>query len=145
MVNTNILYELDYNGNIKRQTALCAKMNSISNMLLEGNYLFIPLSGGIMECINIQSMSAVWQSEAFGGQSLSTVFYHEGYIYAGSTTVTNSGTSGIFTVSIRLTAPRYGLMKITNIRAATIGAAALYIKIPYTLQVTTAILFPTVC
>lgn len=96
LVNTNILYELDYNGNIKRQTTLCAKMNSISNMLLEGNRLFIPLSGGIMECINIQSMSAVWQSKAFGGQSLSTVFYHEGYLYAGSTTVTNSGTSGIF-------------------------------------------------
>lgn len=96
LVNTNILYELDYSGNIKRQATLCAKMNSISNMLLEGNYLFIPLSGGIMQCINIQSMSAVWQSEAFGGQSLSTVFYHEGHLYAGSTTVTNGGTSGTF-------------------------------------------------
>lgn len=96
LVNTNILYELDYRGSIKRKMTLCAKMNSISNMLLEKNQLFIPLSDGIMECVNINSMSSVWKSEKFGGQSLSTVFYHEGHIYAGCTTVTNRGTSGIF-------------------------------------------------
>ncbi len=50
-----------------------------------------------------------------------------------------------FIVSIRLTALRYGRMKTPNTKAATIGAAALYIRIPYTLQATTVILFPTVC
>lgn len=97
VVNTNILYELEYNtGKILRQMTLCTKMNSVCNMLLQDHSLYIPLSNGTMECVDITTMTSCWQSEAFGGQSLSTVFYHEGYLYAGSTTVTSQGTTGVF-------------------------------------------------
>lgn len=96
LVNSDTLYELNYKGEILRQMTLKAKMNSVCNMLLEGDHLYIPLDGGMIEDVNIRSMTSVWQSECFGGQSLSTVFYHEGYLYAGSTTVTNRGTTGIF-------------------------------------------------
>ena len=96
LVNSDTLYEINYKGEILRQMTLKAKMNSVCNMLLEGDCLYVPLDGGMIECVDIRSMASVWQSESFGGQSLSTVFYHEGYLYAGSTTVTNRGTTGIF-------------------------------------------------
>ena len=97
IVNNNQLYELDFLGNIKRQLTLSAKMNSISNLLLHEDSLYIPLSGGFIECINISTMTSQWKSEVFGGQSLSTLFYHEGYLYGGSTTIKNTDdTTGIF-------------------------------------------------
>lgn len=96
IANSNILYELDYKGTIKRQITLCKKMNSISNMLLEDHALYIPLSEGTIECIDISTMTSQWTSESFGGQSLSTLFYHEGNLYAGCTNVNSRGTDGIF-------------------------------------------------
>lgn len=96
IVSSNILYELSYDGTIKRQLTLSNKMNSICHMLLEKNFLYIPLSHGIMECVNIYSMTSVWKSNSFEGQSLSTVFYYDGYLYAGSTVVSSLGTTGTY-------------------------------------------------
>lgn len=97
IVNGSTLYELDLKGNITRQMTLSAKMNSVCYMLLEEDNLYIPLAGGIMECVNISTMRSVWTSEAFGGQSLSTVFYHNGYLYTGTASMKNvSDTTGLF-------------------------------------------------
>lgn len=97
LVNGSTLYELAYeDGRIVRTCTLCASMNSVCYMLLNNQDLYIPLSGGKMECVDISSMTSRWQSESFGGQSLSTVFYHEGYLYAGSTTINAQGTTGTF-------------------------------------------------
>lgn len=96
IVNANQLYELDYNGNILRQYTLSHKMNSVCNVLLHDNILYIPLNGGIMEAVDITTMKTIWISEQFGGQSLATTFYYQGYLYSGTTTVNNNGTSGTF-------------------------------------------------
>ncbi|MCH5252543.1 MAG: PQQ-binding-like beta-propeller repeat protein [Lachnospiraceae bacterium] len=97
IVNKNILYTLDLKGNIKNQLTLSASMNSVCYMLLHGDFLYIPLNGGKIQCIQVSTMKPVWESEAFGGQSLSTVYYHDGYLYAGTTTMTGmTGTNGIF-------------------------------------------------
>lgn len=97
IVNSNTLYELSYkDGRILRQLTLCAKMNSVCYMLLEDTKLYIPLNGGKIECVDTHSMSSCWQSESFGGQSLSTLFYYKGYLYAGSTTVHSQTTTGTF-------------------------------------------------
>lgn len=97
IVNRNVLYELDFNGNIKRKTTLSAAMNSICHMLWQGDFLYIPLSGGQMECVQISTLTSVWKSESFGGQSLSTVYYYNGYVYAGTTTMTGmTDSTGIF-------------------------------------------------
>ena len=94
VVNSNILYELSYaNGQVLRQTTLKEKMNSVCNMLLEEHFLYIPLANGTMECVDINSMTSLWQSKSFGGQSLSTTFYHNGYLYAGTTNVLSNGTT----------------------------------------------------
>lgn len=97
VVNADTLYELSCeDGHILRQLTLCAKMNSVCNMLLETERLYIPLSGGKVECVDITSMTSCWQTDGFGGQSLSTLFYHEGYLYGGCTTIHPENTSGIF-------------------------------------------------
>ena len=98
IVNSNTLYELSYaNGQVLRKTTLKEKMDSVCNMLLEEHFLYIPLANGTMECVDINSMTSLWQSESFGGQSLSTTFYHNGYLYAGTTNVLSNGTTtGLF-------------------------------------------------
>ncbi len=97
IVNADTLYELDYDsGEILRQMTLVARMNTVCNMLYSDQYLYIPLNGGRMECVDVSTMTLCWQSEAFGGQSLSTVFYYEDYVYAGSTVVDSNGTTGTF-------------------------------------------------
>ena len=98
VVNSNILYELSYaNGQVLRQTTLKEKMNSVCNMLLEEHFLYIPLANGTMQCVDITSMTSLWQSESFGGQSLSTTFCQDGHLYAGTTNVLSNGTTtGLF-------------------------------------------------
>lgn len=88
------LYELDKSGTVRSTLALAAPMNSICRMTLNENRLFIPLSGGIVQCVNIQTMSSLWTSEPFGLQSLTTTYYHDGCLYAGTTNA--SGTDGLY-------------------------------------------------
>ncbi len=97
LVNQGTLYELSYeDGSILRQLSLSAKMNSVCHMLLQDHDLFIPLNNGKMECVDTTTMTSRWQSESFGGQSLSTLFYHEGFLYAGTTLVNYPDTTGTF-------------------------------------------------
>jgi outer membrane protein assembly factor BamB len=96
IVNANILYELNKQGNILRQTTLSACMNSVCDLVYENGYLYIPLDGGIMQCIRCSDMKIIWTSEAFTGQSLSTVTYYQGYLYAGTTRSPAGNTSGTF-------------------------------------------------
>lgn len=96
VVNENVLYELDKTGRIQRSLTLSAPMNSVCYPAQSGDYLYIPLDGGIMQCVQCSSMRPVWTSEGFGGQSLSTVTYHKGYVYAGTTKTPAGKTSGTF-------------------------------------------------
>ncbi len=88
------LYQLDKNGTILSSLSLEAPMNSVCRMCLSGNRLFIPLSGGRMQCIDISTMKPLWTSEAFGLQSLTTVYCANGFVYAGTTNAI--GTDGLF-------------------------------------------------
>lgn len=88
------LYKLDKEGNIISTLSLEASMNSICHMALYENKLFIPLSGGIIQCINTDTMTSIWTSESFGLQSLTTVCFYDGYLYAGTTNA--GGTDGIY-------------------------------------------------
>ena len=88
------LYQLDKSGTVCSALTLAAPMNSICRMTLNGNHLFIPLSGGIVQCVNIQTMASLWTSEPFGLQSLTTTYYHDGFLYAGTTNA--SGTDGLY-------------------------------------------------
>ncbi len=60
----NTLYQLDKNGAILSSLVLAAPMNSVCRMCLDGNRLFIPLSGGRMQCVDISTMTSLWTSEA---------------------------------------------------------------------------------
>ncbi len=98
IANGQTLYQVDKKkGTVLHTMRLSARTNAICHMLLEGNSLMIPLSGGKIECVDIRNMTSRWQSRAFGGQSLSTLYYKDGLLYAG-TTVMTSGTdcTGVF-------------------------------------------------
>lgn len=94
IVCRNTLYKLTKDGTICSELTLAASMNSVCHMSLQENQLFIPLSGGILQCVDITSMSSLWVSEAFGMQSLTTTYYRNGYVYAGTTNA--SGTDGLY-------------------------------------------------
>lgn len=88
------LYELNKNGVVLRTFTLAASINSVSRMSLHENRLFIPLSGGTVQCVDIQAMSSLWTSESFGLQSLTSTFYQKGFLCAGTTNA--SGTDGLY-------------------------------------------------
>lgn len=98
IANYTTLYELDrQNGTVLRTLPLASRTDSVCHMLLEGNQLMVPLSGGIVECIDTDKMTSLWQSDSFGGQSLSTLYYHDGYLYAGTVNmVSGTQTTGTF-------------------------------------------------
>ncbi len=98
IANDRTLYELDKrDGTIQRTLPLTARTDSVCHMLLEGDRLMIPLSGGRIECVDIRTMTSLWQSRSLGGQSLSTLFYLDGYLYAGTVNmISGTDSTGIF-------------------------------------------------
>lgn len=94
VVSKNLLYELDKDGNTRKELTLSASMNSVCRITRHENKLFIPLSGGILQCVDISTMTTLWCSEAFGYQSLSTVYYNNDRVYAATTNA--GGTDGLY-------------------------------------------------
>lgn len=85
IVSKNVLYKTDKEGTILTTLQLCASMNSMCHMASDGKSLYIPLGGGLLQCVDMDTMTLVWTSESFGGQSLTTVYIHNGLVYAGTT------------------------------------------------------------
>lgn len=94
VVSKDILYKTDKEGTVLTTLRLCASMNSTCHMAADEKNLYIPLGGGLLQCVNMDTMAAVWTSESFGGQSLSSVYIHNGLVYAGTTT--GDGTEGCY-------------------------------------------------
>lgn len=94
IVCKNTLYQLDKGGNTLSTLTLESSMNSVCQMTRHGRRLFIPLGGGILQCVDTETMTSLWCSEAFGQQSLTGVTYYDGLIYAGTTNA--DGTDGVF-------------------------------------------------
>lgn len=94
IVCENTLFKLDTEGNILSRLSLDAPMNSVCYMALHENKLFIPLGGGMLQCVDTTTMSSLWKSETFGLQSLTAVCVYDGYVYAGTTNP--GGTDGLY-------------------------------------------------
>lgn len=94
VVCKNVLYQLDKEGTICSSLTLTTSMNSICHMALDETRLYIPLGSGVMQCVDTRTMTSLWISEAFGQQSLTTVYCHDGMVYAGTTNGT--GSDGVF-------------------------------------------------
>ena len=94
IVNKDILYKTDKDGTILTTLRLCASMNSMCHMASDRRYLYIPLGGGLLQCVDMDTMAAVWTSESFGGQSLTTVYVHNGLVYAD--TINGDGSEGCY-------------------------------------------------
>lgn len=96
VVNKDKLYELGKSGKILRKKKLCAAMNSVCSLYYNNGFLYIPLDGGRIQCIRCSDFKSIWSSESFGGQSLSTICFHNGYLYSGTTKNAAENTSGTF-------------------------------------------------
>lgn len=90
----NTLYELNKDGVVLRTFTLAAPINSVCRMSLHENRLFIPLSGGMVQCVDLHAMASLWTSESFGLQSLTSTFYKNGFLCAGTTNA--AGTDGLY-------------------------------------------------
>ncbi|MBO5489678.1 MAG: PQQ-binding-like beta-propeller repeat protein [Eubacterium sp.] len=96
LVAKNKLYLLSYkDGSIQKQLTLTASCDSVCNLLYENEKLYIPLHNGIVECVDTKNFSSLWQSEAFGGQSLSTLSSYNGMLYGASTSIQQNKTTGV--------------------------------------------------
>ncbi|MBR1874525.1 MAG: hypothetical protein IJ807_06435, partial [Eubacterium sp.] len=64
------------------------RMDSVCDPILDGTSLYIPLSEGVIACVDISKKSIVWMSKevAEGHQTLGRLAFHEGYLYAGTWT-----------------------------------------------------------
>lgn len=94
IVSKDVLYKTDKEGAVLSTLQLCASMNSMCYMASDGKNLYIPLGGGLLQCVNMDTMTSVWTSESFGGQSLTTVYIHNGLVYAGTTS--GDGSEGCY-------------------------------------------------
>ncbi len=94
IVSKDILYKTDKEGTVLSALQLCASMNSMCHMASDGKNLYIPLGGGLLQCVDMDTMTSVWTSESFGGQSLTTVYIHNGLVYAGTTS--GDGSEGCY-------------------------------------------------
>ena len=91
VVNKDMLYDLDKkSGKVQRELKLPARMNSVCDPARTDNYLYIPLSDGIMTCVDTTDMHILWtsenMSERFGmnQQTLGRMRLYGGYLYAGT-------------------------------------------------------------
>lgn len=94
IVSKDVLYKTDKEGAVLSTLQLFASMNSMCYMASDGKNLYIPLGGGLLQCVDMDTMTSVWTSESFDGQSLTTVYIHNGLVYAGTTS--GDGSEGCY-------------------------------------------------
>lgn len=91
VVNKDSLYELDKKtGKTLRELGLPVRMNSVCDPVLQDGRLYIPLSDGIITCIDTTDMQILWTSENMSQkygmvfQTLGRLRLYDGYLYAGT-------------------------------------------------------------
>ncbi|MBQ4463449.1 MAG: PQQ-binding-like beta-propeller repeat protein [Eubacterium sp.] len=91
VVNKDSLYELDKKtGKTLRELSLPVRMNSVCDPVLQDGRLYIPLSDGIITCIDTTDMQILWTSENMSQkygmvfQTLGRLRLYDGYLYAGT-------------------------------------------------------------
>ena len=91
VVNKDSLYELDKKtGKTLRELGLPVRMNSVCDPALLNGRLYIPLSDGIIICVDTTDMQILWTSENMSQkygmdfQTLGRLRLYDGYLYAGT-------------------------------------------------------------
>ena len=72
------------NGEIIKSAAMAAAPSfGITSIAYGGGMVFVPISNGRIQAFDAVTLESLWVSEQLGGQSLSPIVYHDGYIYTG--------------------------------------------------------------
>lgn len=83
---------------------LISSIDSISRMIYINGDLFIPLTCGQVQAIDVNKMEAIWQTAAISGvQSITTLSYSNGYLYGTYSDVLDSGV--LYKIDIEDTMP----------------------------------------
>lgn len=71
-------------GDVLAQTTMVAAPSfGITSVTYGGGMVFAPVSNGRIQAFSADTLESLWVSEPMGGQSLSPIVYHEGYVYTG--------------------------------------------------------------
>ncbi len=92
IVNKDALYALDpATGKTVWELDLGRRMDSICDPILVENHLYIPLTEGVIKCVDINDQKIEWVSNdgcfefvIDDHQTLGRLAYHDGYLYAGT-------------------------------------------------------------
>ena len=72
------------NGEIIKSAAMIAAPSfGITSIAYGDGMVFAPISNGRIQAFDAATLESLWVSEQLGGQSLSPIVYHDGYIYTG--------------------------------------------------------------
>ncbi len=91
VVNRDTLYALSpTTGKTLYEVRLPLRMNSVCDPVLADTSLYIPLSGGVIVCVDIQKKKLHWTGEGIPSssatdyQTLGRLYHHDGFLYAGT-------------------------------------------------------------
>ena len=104
VVNRDTLYALSRKtGKTLFQIELPVRMNSVCDPFLEGDRLYIPLSHGVITCVDLSTRTTVWTSEAVTTetvsdyQTLGRLYAYGDCLYAGVwARSSQTGSDGVF-------------------------------------------------
>lgn len=93
IVVSNTLHKLHYDGNIVESMTLTDAVDSVSRMVYVDGIAYIPLTTGIVQAVNVVTMTSLWQTSAVKDvQSLTPLTYKDGYLYGTYSKTTGNGT-----------------------------------------------------
>ncbi|GAB6010665.1 T9SS type A sorting domain-containing protein [Viscerimonas tarda] len=85
-------------GRILKEGTLAANTGYFSTIAYGDGMIFVPLSSGIIQAFNAETLESLWQTATISGQQpLCQVTYKDGYLYAGTSNgATGAGSTGYF-------------------------------------------------
>ena len=73
------------NGEVAASAAVAGSNTYTTNPLAYGEgMIFVLLNDGKVQALNAKSLESLWISEELGGQNISPLIYHNGYVYTGT-------------------------------------------------------------
>ncbi len=73
------------NGEVAASAEIAGSNQYTTNPLAYGEgMIFVLLDGGKVQALNAKTLESLWISEELGGQNISPLIYHNGYIYTGT-------------------------------------------------------------
>lgn len=74
---------------------------AMNPMVYAEGMLFVHIGSGRIQALNAETLESLWISEELGGQTISPITYHDGYIYTGTWNNRKAGGDTFFCLSVK--------------------------------------------